>query len=204
MPAVVHRGGDRHRRRNEVLHLARPHGEWQPKADSCTSLGDQVWAIYGTLKQMMKRVSSDAELIALADWCRTIVRFLADHCPPEDQPMYAQFEESIARGVKGGSLEGMKDLARILTDMWRDLPPHLNRQLDDLLRIQLDRSPAALAANQANEVGRILEQGRIENDHQYSLLERHVDIIFQDRSKQQEIDEINALLATYDQARSKS
>jgi biotin-(acetyl-CoA carboxylase) ligase len=143
----------------------------------------------------------DAQLIALAEWCRTVVRFLGAHSAPEKQAMYAQFEDGITQGLEGGSTKPIKVLARFLAEWAQMLPPDLNEQLDELLRSKGQTSLGSGAASRAKQVQRILERGVIESDDQYRLLLSRVEETFQDESKQDEVERINALLAKHDRPR---
>ena len=81
-----------------------------------------------------ERGTPDPQLIALAEWCRTVVRFLAVHVARGNQAMYSQFEDGITQALEDGSMTGIKECARIMAEFARMLPPDLTEQLDDLLR----------------------------------------------------------------------
>jgi hypothetical protein len=112
--------------------------------------------------------------------------------------MYAEFEQAIDRGVTVGSVPGMKDAARHLAEMARELPADLHHQLDQQLSSKFGKDLRSAATFRTKRVQWLLEHGIIENEDDHELLVSRVHEISQDPSKQAEVEAINALLARYE------
>jgi hypothetical protein len=148
------------------------------------------------MPMLKKKDVINDEVVALGAWCRAVIQFLSAHSP-QDKKMYAQFDEAIDRGTAGGSLPGMRDAARLLSEMASELPPRVLDDLDKDLVSKFGKGLRSAASARVKRLQWILQHGRIENEQDHELLVGRVGEIFQDPQKQDELEAINALVAKY-------
>jgi len=137
-----------------------------------------------------------AELLFLAEWCRTLVKCLAGG-QQQSQSLVVPLEAAINGAFEKRNFRGMKTAARDLSEWARTLPAVRQSEIDAVLREKLGIGLKEDAAAVAAEVSAILERGRIFNDDEYRLLEAHADAIYADGSTAKELGRINELLAAY-------
>jgi hypothetical protein len=126
---------------------------------------------------------------AIARWCRTVLRALADRGQIKE-PLLSQMLGVIERVVRSGDRMGLRSVRRDLDQVMRNLDP------DDRTHVQamLSQEGANVAGPDPDELGRIMKRGLIKTDDEYQLVMRRIDEIFQDPEKQGELAELNEIL----------
>lgn len=150
---------------------------------------------------MVKRKApgSPEELISLADWCRTVVRFIAS--TGTNVPMFADYERAVERAFQRGDLRGLKMVQRDCAEWAKGLRAEERRKLDGLLRAQTRGGLTEKVEAERREAAEILRRGRIESDEEYRLLATRLDEIYADDARKEEVEAINRLLRTKDRPR---
>jgi hypothetical protein len=143
---------------------------------------------------MTGRSTKAIEAIALADWCRAVLKFLSKL---ETDPVVAQFSELVDRAADRKSVRGLKSLKGELHNWAKTLPPDQLQQLNEDLRKEHleDLNPKIAADNRA--VSRILASNQIQNEGEYHLLRDWVDEHLTNPSLSGEVDKADALLTRF-------
>ncbi|MFL5541491.1 MAG: hypothetical protein ACJ8J0_21065 [Longimicrobiaceae bacterium] len=130
-------------------------------------------------------------LLALCEFQRRVL----------DSPFADRMVEGVEKAYRARSLPGLRMARNDMLSMLEGCTADQLRQLDALLRERTDTSVAELRARQLARIARIQERGRISNDEQYYLVREHVELIWDDPAKNEELTALQALLADYENRR---
>jgi hypothetical protein len=139
---------------------------------------------------MRTKATNDADSEAMAKWCRTVLRFLADR-GHLNEPMRVQLEGIVSDCATRRDVRGLRQVQRDFREMTRALSGDDRGRLDGLL----SGFSGPTTSQERGEIAAILARGEVENEDEYRLLMGRVDEIFQDPSKNDELEAINNLLA---------
>jgi hypothetical protein len=132
------------------------------------------------------------EVGALAQWCRTVIQFLADKSGGMHPLSNAS---SIVNALEStNDRAGLTMIQKDLREDIRDLKPADRAELNGRLAGHGEDLNLAEAKRSA-EIARILRQGAASTHDEYRMLMERVDEIFQNERKQAELEAINRVLA---------
>ena len=147
---------------------------------------------------MTKPFSEDQKQEWSAVYRQTLVlaEFMERHVP--------EFAESIRRADEprrpfSSSLSGLKEARRDLLEMVADLPGTELRELDAQLGQKLGTSLDALQGKRLTKLAALREKGVLTTDSQFRLVYGRVEQIWEDPASLEEVTELNALLASYEE-----
>jgi hypothetical protein len=147
------------------------------------------------------KAGSAEELASLAEFCRTIVGFLAelerDHPNAATSAMSSRMLSIIDAAVARRDLRGLKMVRSDMVEWGSSLSRDDVVKLDERLRSKLGRGLADEAETNRKRVEDVLKRGRIESDDEYDLLLKWMDEIHGDEKWKREVDAINELLAAH-------
>lgn len=134
------------------------------------------------------------EVNYLADWCRTIIRFIYE--TPSLVGQLPSFLDSIERARAQGNLRGLREAYRDDIEMARDLSPARRAQLDAILKERFGHGLAHGDRKLERQAKAILKRGKIRKAEDYRILESWLEVLLDDPSQQETVDRISALLGS--------
>jgi hypothetical protein len=137
---------------------------------------------------------SSKELEALADWSRTVLRFIAGMTPTPTKSRFLDYENVVDSALARGDLKGLRTIRRDCAEWAKGLPAEATVKLDALLRSRLGHGLTDEAKAELKEVQAILARGRIETEEEYLLLVGRADEIHANDRLKDELEAIGVLL----------
>lgn len=135
------------------------------------------------------------ELTLLGEWCHAIVEYLGEIAP--QSPIQSQLKAGIERALEAGNLRAMRMASRDLAEWARELNNQQRAGLDRRLRERFGRGLDDEEVDELQEIRHIVRRGSIANPDEYRLVESRVANACGDKSREDEIGELNKLLADY-------
>ena len=137
------------------------------------------------------------ELNFLAEWSRVILAFIGEIT--SEPGLLRSFEAGVDRSVERRDLRGLRMMSKDLTEWARSLSVRDQEKLDQLLRARFGHGLSEAAEDARGEINRILRRGQIDTQDEYRLLMSRAEEIYADDSKAGELEQINRLLAAFQQ-----
>jgi hypothetical protein len=139
-----------------------------------------------------KSQPTQAELVQQAEWCRSVVRFVANGNGATS--LVFGIENVIEMTLSRGDARGLKMVRRDLLEYVKGLPLADVAKLDASLRTQFGEGLVEVSEMLSKRVAAILRRGSILSDDEYRLLLSRVEEIYAKAEHRTEVEAINALL----------
>jgi len=125
----------------------------------------------------------------IADW--------ADSMP--DRPPNIRMADPMRQAYQKRNLAGLRMAYNDLVEMTNAATPAQRRTLDALLRERANTTLEALSAKKIRRIERIRTRGRLTSEEQYYMVREHVEFIFDDPSRTEEVHDLLDMLNAYEE-----
>ncbi|HVJ22285.1 MAG TPA: hypothetical protein VM686_43060 [Polyangiaceae bacterium] len=149
---------------------------------------------------MAKTQERKQELDHLYAWCRTLLAQFKLVTPPSLAPLLEPFGVIVENSYRKDDLPGLRQIAKDLLESAGGLTSEQQRELDDRLKSEVGRGlekPERAARTEKTVIARVLKRGHIESTEEYRVSLERVEEVWNDDSKRDEVEALNAMLAAF-------
>jgi hypothetical protein len=146
--------------------------------------------------------AQQGELVWLRDWSLVIANFIVKNSngfasPQEAADLYQMLTGAINEAFQKNNLKGLKTICAELNEIAKGGSAKEIYDLNELLMSKFGENLNNYKIDNIKKVKRLLKKGKIEREDDFRLVQNRLEDIYDDDSKREEAEGLDALLSTY-------
>lgn len=147
---------------------------------------------------MTKKITEkqQKELDYIKEWCLMILNFMISK--NSNIHIITQTKDIILETYNSQNIKGLRYCNKDIIEWAKGLPKSDLVELNKLLQDKFGEDLGKNANRDLSKISQVIKKGKISSDDEYRLLLSRVDEIYNDTSKQDEVQTLNRLLVDFD------
>jgi hypothetical protein len=135
------------------------------------------------------------ELDYIKEWCLAILNFMISK--NSNTPIITQTKDVILETYNGQNIKVLRYCKRDVNEWAKGMPQSDFVELNKLLQDKFGEDLIKNANRDLSKISQVIKKGKISSEDEYRLLLSRVDEIYNDKSKQDEVQTLNKLLVDF-------